>query len=93
MFYGFVYLWQVICHFIIIPYIVPSHHVVHELSNLLGRRNRPPLVVVNEWRLPMVRLRLLCVQRSSERCEPRATSCETNSPIRWLDDHMQVTHE
>jgi hypothetical protein len=60
MFYGFVYLWQVICHFIIIPYIVPSHHVVHELSNLLGRRNRPPLVVVNEWRLPMVRLRLLC---------------------------------
>jgi hypothetical protein len=59
MFYGFVYLWQVICHFIIIGYIVPSHQVVHELSNLLRRQNGPPLVVVDEWRLPIVRLRLL----------------------------------
>jgi hypothetical protein len=38
MFYGFVYLWQVICDFIIIRCIVLSHQVVHELSNLLRRQ-------------------------------------------------------
>jgi hypothetical protein len=65
---------------------------VHELSNLLGRQNRPSLVVITEGVLPIVRLRLLC---DCSYNEPPGKDVNTGYRQQyefthpWLDDYMQ----
>jgi hypothetical protein len=54
------------------------------------------VVVVNEWRLPVVRLRLLCncaYNAPRKDVNHGATGNKTNSPIRGQIDNMQVTRE